>query len=81
MKLYLAISNDFKLHIFNEHLNHINTLPLKIRLINFAYFYEKESKLITAGIDGCFMFDFIVECKYEPKQAILLDPDGTTMSF
>eukprot|EP00347_Sterkiella_histriomuscorum_P010595 403375671 len=79
--LYLAISNDFKLHIFNEHLHHIKALPLKIRLINFAYFYEKESKLITAGIDGCFMFEFQMICKYEPKQAVLLDPEGNTMEF
>lgn len=77
----MAISNDFKLHIFNEHLHHIKALPLKIRLINFAYFYEKESKLITAGIDGCFMFEFKMECKYEPKQAVLLDPEGNTMEF
>ncbi|CDW78455.1 wd repeat-containing protein 87 [Stylonychia lemnae] len=81
LQLYLAISNDFKLHIFNEHLHHIKALPLKIRLINFAYFYEKESKLITAGIDGCFMFEFKMECKYEPKQAVLLDPEGNTMEF
>ena len=77
----MAISTDFKLHIFNEHLNHIKALPLKIRLIHFAYFDDKESKLITAGIDGCFMFDFKVICKYEPKQAVLLDPEGNTMEF
>jgi WD40 repeat protein len=69
------------LHIFNEHLHHIKALPLKIRLINFAYFYEKDSRLITAGIDGCCMFDFKVICKYEPKQALLLDPDGKTLEF
>jgi len=75
----LAISSDFKLHIFNEHLIHIKWLPLKIRLINYAYFYEDESKLITAGVDGCFMFQFNVTAKYEPKQAIILDPYGSTM--
>lgn len=65
--LYLAVSTDFKLLIYNEHLNFIASLPLRIRLINFAYFYEKESKFVTAGIDGCFIFDFIVKSKYEPK--------------
>jgi len=63
----------------------IASLPLKIRLINFAYFYEKNNEgksiLITAGIDGCFMFEFKVNCKYEPKQGVLLDPEGRTMSF
>lgn len=79
----MAISTDFKLHIFNEHLHHIKALPLKIRLINFAYFYEndKESRLITAGIDGCCMFDFEVICKYDAKQALLLDPEGHSMDF
>lgn len=60
-------------------------MPLKIRLINYAYFYERnkegKSMLITAGIDGCFMFEFKVNCKYDPKQAIFLDPAGKTMSF
>ena len=99
----MAISGDFKLHVFNEHLNKIATLPLKVRLINFAYFYEennttsnevkpktsygaheeekKSGKLITAGIDGCYMFEFVIKCKYDPKQAVLLDPDGNTMTF
>jgi len=57
-----------------------------VRLVNFAYFYESskeggKSMLITAGIDGCFMFEFKVQCKYEPKQAVLLDPEGSTMDF
>jgi hypothetical protein len=58
--IYLAISTDFKLHIFNEHLNYIGWFPLKIRLINFAYFYDEKSVLITGGIDGVFMFKFKV---------------------
>ena len=27
------------------------------------------------------MFDFRVICKYEPKQALMLDPDGKTLEF
>lgn len=54
---------------------------MKVRLINYAYFHEAESMFITAGIDGCFMFKFNVTSKYDPKQAVLLDPDGKTMSF
>ena len=27
------------------------------------------------------MFDFKVICKYEPKQALMLDPDGKTLKF
>ena len=27
------------------------------------------------------MFDFEMICKYEPKQAVLLDPEGATMQF
>ena len=78
--LYLAISTDFKLHIFNAHLILIGWLPLKVRLVNFAYFYEEKSLLITGGIDGCHMFKFDVISKYEPKQAMLLDPEGQFFS-
>lgn len=66
-QLYFAISTDFKLHIFNEHLILVGWLPLKVRLVHFAYFYEEKSTLITAGIDGCFMFKINVKSKYEPK--------------
>lgn len=65
--VYLAISTDFKLHIFNAHLILIGWLPLNTRLVNFAYFYEEKSLLITGGIDGCHMFKFDVTSKYEPK--------------
>jgi len=44
-------------------------------------FYEEESQLITAGIDGCFIFDFEIHCKYDYRLAILLDPKGRSLSF
>ena len=75
--LYLVISTDFKLHLFNEHLLHVGLLPLNIRLITRAYFHESKSTLITAGIDGVFMFKLNVKNKYDPKQGIMLDPEGT----
>ena len=65
--LYLAISTDFKMHIFNELLIRIGWLPLNVRLIYFAHFYEEESTLITAGIDGVFMFKFNTKTKYDPR--------------
>jgi len=54
----------------------IGWLPLNVRLVHYAYFYEEKSTLITAGIDGCFMFELNIISKYEPKQAQLLDPEG-----
>jgi hypothetical protein len=75
--LYLVISTDFKLHLFNEHLLHVGWLPLNIRLITRAYFHESKSTLITAGIDGVYMFKLNVKNKYDPKQGIMLDPEGT----
>ena len=73
-QLYFAISTDFKLHIFNEHLIWVGWLPLKVRLVHFAHFYESKSTLITAGIDGCYMFPIKINSKYESKQALNLDP-------
>lgn len=40
-----------------------------IRLVSFVEFHDDESKLITAGIDGIFIFDFVYKGKYEPKHA------------
>lgn len=74
--LYLAISTDFKLHIFNEHLIRVGWMPLNVRLIYHAFFYEEKSTLITAGIDGCFMFRFTVNSKYEKERGVMLDPEG-----
>lgn len=32
--------------------------------------------LVTGGIDGCHMFKFKTHTKYDPKQAVQLDPEG-----
>ena len=37
--LYLVISTDFKLHVFNENLILVESIPMKTRLINQCYFY------------------------------------------
>jgi hypothetical protein len=37
-----------------------------IRLVNFAEFHDSKDKLITAGIDGVFIFDFYYKGKYDP---------------
>lgn len=58
LSLYLAATTDFKLLVFNEHLHFVQALPLKVRLINFMHFLEDKLKIITAGIDGCFVFTF-----------------------
>ena len=65
--LYLAISTDFKLYIFNELLLLIGWIPINMRLVHLAHFQEEKSTLITGGIDGCFMFKFSTKSKYEPK--------------
>ncbi|CAI2378645.1 unnamed protein product [Moneuplotes crassus] len=87
-RLYLAVTTDFKLLIFNELLRYVkqkdqdgNVRPteLKVRLVNNIYFWESKSKLITAGVGGCFVFDFCVKTKYDPKQALFLDPDSKNL--
>ncbi|CDW84829.1 UNKNOWN [Stylonychia lemnae] len=50
-----------------------------IRLVNFAQFYDAESKLITAGIDGVFIFDVHYHGKYDPQQAAQIDPEGRSI--
>ena len=52
-----------------------------IRLVNFVEFYDEESKMITAGIDGIFIFDFVYKGKYEPKHAAQIDPGGKSIEI
>lgn len=80
-QLYFGFGTDFKLLIFNEHLRLIRELPLRNRLIQYACFHEEQSQIITAGIDGCYINNIVIESKYEPKQAMMLDPDGRNISF
>jgi hypothetical protein len=77
----LAIAEDFKLLIFSEHLTLLKILGVKVRLAHFAYFVDSQSKLITGGIDGCFIINFTMKSKYNPKQALSLDPEGKNMEF
>jgi WD40 repeat protein len=88
--LYIAVTTDFKLLVFNEHLKYVKQkdehgvvkpIELKVRLVNHIHFSEKDSKLVTAGVGGCFIFDFTVKTKYDPKQALFLDPDGKNMKI
>ncbi|CAI2378793.1 unnamed protein product [Moneuplotes crassus] len=89
-RLYMAVTTDFKLLIYNELLRYVkqkdqdgNVKPieLRVRLVNNIHFWEHRSKLITAGVGGCFVFDFRVKTKYDPKQALFLDPDSKNLKF
>lgn len=37
--------------------------------------------MITAGIDGIFIFDFMYKGKYEPKHAAQIDPEGKSIEI
>lgn len=69
------MSTEFKLIFINEKCVHIKTIDVSaIRLVKFAYFddhheNDEDDKLICAGIDGVFIFDFIYKGKYKPKLA------------
>lgn len=52
-----------------------------IRLVNHACFLDPECRLLTAGIDGCFSFEFHYKGKYLPAQAAVLDPEGKTIEI
>jgi hypothetical protein len=67
--------------IYTENLKFIGALELKVRLVNYIHFWEKESKIITAGVGGCYVYPFIVKTKYEPRQALILDPEGKNVDF
>ncbi len=50
-----------------------------ISLIKFIEFHDDDSKLITAGIEGIFIFDFVYQGKYDPKHAAQIDPEGKSI--
>ena len=68
------VTTDFKMVFLNEVYHVIKQFDMSmIRLVNFVDFFDKESKLITGGIDGIFLFDVKYEGKYEPQQAAQID--------
>ena len=58
----------------------VGWLPLDVRLVHYMYYCETNSILLTAGIDGCFMFKINMKNKYDANMAMLLDPEGNFFS-
>ena len=65
--LYFAISTDFKLYLFNEHLLNVGWVPLDVRLVTYIQYIEHKQMLVTGGIDGCYMFKFFSYSKSDPR--------------
>ena len=66
----------------NEMYHLVSELDMSaIRLVSFAEFYDAESKLVTAGIDGIFLFDFAYKGKYDPHHAAIIDPEGQSIEI
>lgn len=80
--MYLVVTSDFKMVFLNEALYVIRILDMNsIRLVSYAAFIDDHSKLITAGIDGVFMFDFCYNGKYSPIQTSQIDVEGRTINI
>ena len=79
--LYFCCMKNFKLIVFNEYLNFIAEIPLKIRLITECVFIAESrdrGQLICAGQSGCFLIQLNIYYGYGATQAILLDPKGNS---
>jgi WD40 repeat protein len=50
-------------------------------LVSFAAFFDGQGKLLTAGIDGTFIFDFDYRGKYDPQHAAVIDPEGKSIQI
>ena len=48
----------------------------RLRLVNFACFNDAQSQLITAGVDGVCIFEFVYKSKYSPKRSAQIDAAG-----
>ena len=74
--LYFVCTRSLVLMVLNEYLNVVVTLPLDIRLVQKCIFIDETQQLLTAGVAGCFLIQLNINYKYDPRQAILLDPKG-----
>ena len=55
----------------------VETVPMpRLRLVNFACFNDAQNQLITAGVDGVCIFEFIYKSKYSPKRSAQIDAAG-----
>ena len=50
-----------------------------MRLVQHCHFIDETNQLVTAGVGGAYLIDMLVEYRYSPKQAIMLDPKGTSI--
>ncbi len=66
----------------NEMYSLVCTLDMSaIRLVSQVEFHDESSQLITAGIDGVFLFEFSYKGKYDPKHAAQIDPEGKSIEI
>ena len=65
--LYFIVSFDYKLHVFNEFLNSCGLIPIATRLITHMSFCDDESLLVTAGVDGCYIYPFKIIERITPS--------------
>jgi WD40 repeat protein len=54
---------------------------LNTRQINHCQFFEQESRLVTAGVDGVLVFQFDVKRTQPPSVAVKLDPHGKSLTI
>ena len=65
------------MYFLNELFHEVDQIDMSdVRLVNFAYFDDRSGSLITAGIDGVFIFDFNYQGKYLPALATQIDKEG-----
>lgn len=74
--LYFLCTRKLKIKVLNEYLNQVVELSSRVNLIQKCYFIDQSKQLLTAGAHGCFLIDMRIRYKYDPRQAILLDPKG-----
>jgi len=76
-RLYMIVTADFKMHFVNELLRIVDCIDMSsIRLVNFVHFNDADDTVITAGIDGAFVFKFNYQSKYKPLLAVQIDQEG-----
>ena len=73
----MIVTADFKMHFVNELLKIVDCIDMSsIRLVNFVHFNDADDTVITAGIDGAFVFKFNYQSKYKPLLAVQIDQEG-----
>jgi hypothetical protein len=80
--LYFVVSDDLKMHLFNEQLKYLGYFPMKNGSVTHVKIIESQRKIVTVGMQSCIIYNLNVKNrKYDPKQMLSIDPESKALEI